>query len=120
MGKTELSTTTIEQILDTNDLPDNFEELSARKQKEIIFNTVLATYKQLADTLSFKHKAEEAQKKLKSELKRNPTAMKLQQIGKQLKETKSSEIVLLERYNGMKKLAAALGFNEKVLAQIEE
>lgn len=120
MARQELSTTTIEKLLDNNELPDNFDELSGRKQKEIIFNTVLATYKQLTENLNFKHKAVEAQKKLKKELKQNPTAMKLQQISKQLKETKTNEIILLERYNGMKKLAAALGFNEKVLAQIEE
>lgn len=119
MGRQDLSTVTVEELLEKSDLPENFEQLSARKQKEIIFNTVLATYKQLAETLAFKHKAELGKKKLQKELKQSPTAQKLTQLTRQLKETKYNEIVLMERYNGMKKLAAALGFNEKVLSQIE-
>lgn len=118
MARGELSTTTIEDVMQ-GELPDNFEELSPKKQREIIFKTVLATYRQLAETLDFKHKAESAKKKLQKELKQNPTALKLAQIGKQLKESKYNEIVLVERINGMKKLALALGINEKALAQIE-
>ncbi len=109
----ELSTLTVEEIL-----PNNFDKLSARKQKEIIFNTVMDTYKLLANTLTFKHKGEAAKKKLQWELKSSETAQKLTQLKKQLKETSYQEVALMERYNGMKKLAAALGFDEKRLEKL--
>jgi hypothetical protein len=118
--KEELSSTTLEEFLDGGNLPEEFKKLSPRKQKEIIFSTVMATYKQLAETMTFRSKAELASKKLRKELKLNPTQMKLAQLNKQIKETKTDEMTLLARYDGMKRLAMALGFNEKLLSGVED
>lgn len=120
IDREELSSTTLEDFLNGGDLPEEFKNLSARKQKEIIFSTVMATYKQLAETMTFRSKAELATKKLRKELKRNPTQMKLTQLNKQVKETKIDEMTLLARYDGMKRLAGALGFNEKLLSGVED
>lgn len=114
----ELSITTIDELLEGAELPDNFDKLSARKQKEIIFNTVLTTYKQLAETLQYKYKAEETKKLLQRKIKNLPESKKLTQLTKQLKEAKTEEMILLERYEGMKILAVALGFDQKLLSQI--
>jgi len=120
--KPELSTVTVEEILQSNDheLPDNFDKLSAKKQKEIIYNTVLDTFRKLVETLSYKHKAEQAKKLLTAELKRNATAVKLQKVKKELKQAQSDEFVLMERYNGMLQLAKALNFDKKLLAEIQK
>lgn len=120
--KPELSKVTVEEILQTSeyDLPDNFDKLSTKKQKEIIYNTVLDTFKKLVDTLSYKHKAEQAKKVLTAELKRNPTAIKLQKVKKELKQAQCDEFILMERYNGMLQLAKALNFDKKLLAEIQQ
>lgn len=108
----EPGSTTIEQIL-----PDNFEKLSRKKQKEIIASTVLNTYRELAETLQFKHKAEEAKKLLQKKIRETPDSKKLQQVQKQLKEASYTEIVLMSRYEGMKALAETLGFDTKLIAE---
>jgi len=119
MAKQELSTVTVEDLLDENELPENFEDLPARKQKEIIINTVLSVYKEALDCMSFEQKAKAAQKKLSNEIKNSPAAVKLAALKKDTRRNDAQIKQLLNRYDGMKQLAKALGISEKNFSQIK-
>jgi DNA-binding NarL/FixJ family response regulator len=111
-------TTTIDQLLPKN-LPDNFDNLSKREQKEIIISHIMKLFKQMTDCMAFEQKGVEAARILAAQLKANPTAMKLVAIRKDLK--RNSEIIraLTERAYGVKEIAVALGISEKTLEKIK-
>lgn len=113
-NKPELSTLTIEEIL-----PDNFENLSTRRQKEIIANMIITVFKQAMDCIEYEYKSKEAVKKLTLEVKRSPAAIKLASLKKDIKRHSDTGKQLLEQYNGMKRIAVALGINEKKLIPME-
>jgi len=120
MPTKELSTLTVDQILDAKNLPDDFEKLSARKQKEIIVGAVLQVYKKALDCMTFEQKAKEAARKLSAEVKASPAQMKLTALRKDMKRNENAIRTLLERYYGMRELASALGINEKTFSQMKQ
>lgn len=118
--KQELSTLTVDKILEAQQLPDNFEKLSPRKQKEIIMREVGEVYMKVLEVIDFKYKAKEAEKKLVNQVKQNPANIKLAALRKQIKLNFQNEKDLLARFYGMKHLASALGFDKKLLEQIQQ
>lgn len=111
--KPELSNTTIEQLLEVSDLPENFDNLNKSKQKEIVINTLISVYKEALDTIEYERKARKAVKVLTAELKKTSAAQKLAALKKEQKRYLHQSEKLLDRYQGMRQLAAAIGITEK-------
>ena len=89
--KPELSNTTIEQLLEVSDLPENFDNLNKSKQKEIVINTLISVYKEALDTIEYERKTRKAVKVLTADLKKTVLAQKLSAIKKNKSGIKSSQ-----------------------------
>ena len=111
--KPELSNTTIEQLREVSDLPENFDNLNKSKQKEIVINTLISVYKEALDTIEYERKTRKAVKVLTADLKKTDLAQKLSAIKKEQKRYQIQSEKLMDRYLGMRQLAAALGISDK-------
>lgn len=108
MGTEQLSTTTISETGLTN-LPKNFDGLSARKQKEIVFNALrdeMIQVTKLAGNLNLLKTKIKQQNAL---IKNSAEYRSLLKLKKQFKDDARLEDELLIERSGMIKIAKQLG-----------